>query len=301
MCGIVGAVAERHIEKILIEGLKRLEYRGYDSAGIAMLDNQKQLNRLRVLGKVAELEKALLDPVLVPQLSGNTGIAHTRWATHGAPSERNAHPFVSHDEISLVHNGIIENHEGLRKFLLEQGYHFSSETDSEAVVHYIHYHYQKTQDLLKAVQAVVKELEGAYALAIVSSREPGRLIAVRHGSPLVVGKGIGENFIASDVLALLPVAQEFIYLEDRDLVDLSCKTVRIYNGAGKLVERKVNQADGHYDVVDRGVYRHYMRKEIAEQAQVVATCMEGRVGPKQLNEAALGMALHGKLGEVRAA
>lgn len=299
MCGIVGAVAERHIEKILIEGLKRLEYRGYDSAGIAILDFQRRLNRLRVLGKVDELEKAMLDSAVAPTMRGNTGIAHTRWATHGIPSERNAHPFVSHDEISLVHNGIIENHEVLRKRLLDQGYQFSSDTDSEVVVHSIHYHYQKNKDLLKAVQTVVRELEGAYALAVVSTQDPGRVIAVRHGCPLVVGKGIGENFVASDVLALLPVAQEFIYLEDQDVVDLRCETIQVYDLAGSPVERKLNQVDGHYDMVDRGEYRHYMRKEIAEQAQALATCLEGRVGQKQLNESAFGLAFQQQLTEVK--
>lgn len=300
MCGIVGAVAERHVEKILIEGLKRLEYRGYDSAGIAMLDHQQRLNRLRVLGKVEELEKVLLDADQAGKLHGNTGIAHTRWATHGAPSERNAHPFISHDEFSLVHNGIIENHESLRQFLQTKGYQFTSETDSEVVVHFIHYHYQQTQDFLRAVQAAMKELQGAYALAIVSTRDPGRVLAVRHGSPLVVGKGIGENFVASDVLALLPVAQEFIYLEDRDLVDLRCETVQIYDAKGERVERKMNLVDGHYDMVDRGEYRHYMRKEIAEQAQAFTTCMEGRVSRGQLNEAAFGLALNKQLSAVKA-
>lgn len=300
MCGIVGAVAERQVEKILIEGLKRLEYRGYDSAGIAMLDGQRRLNRLRVLGKVGELEKALLDPVAAPALRGNTGIAHTRWATHGVPSERNAHPFISHDEISLVHNGIIENHAALRQFLQEKGYVFTSETDSEVIVHFIHYQFTQTEDFLQAVQKAVRELEGAYALAMVSTRCPGRLIAVRHGSPLVVGKGIGENFVASDVLALLPVAQEFIYLEDRDLVDLTRDAIHIYNENGEAVQRKVHWVDGHYDLVDRGEYRHYMRKEIAEQAQAVATCLEGRVGQGQLSESAFGLALHNKLSEVKA-
>lgn len=300
MCGIVGAVAERHVEKILIEGLKRLEYRGYDSAGITMLDGLGNLNRLRVLGKVSELEKGLSDPAKASALRGNTGIAHTRWATHGAPSERNAHPFISHDEISLVHNGIIENHEALRQLLQAEGYNFTSDTDSEVIVHYIHYQYKQTQDLLKAVQKAIQGLEGAYALALVSRQCPGRVIAVRHGSPLVVGKGIGENFVASDVLALLPVAQEFIYLEDRDLVDLSCDAVRIYDAKGKVVERKLNLLDGHYDMVDRGEYRHYMRKEIAEQAQAVSTCLEGRVGPTQLSEAAFGLALQNKLSEIKA-
>jgi glucosamine--fructose-6-phosphate aminotransferase (isomerizing) len=300
MCGIVGAVAERHVEKILIEGLKRLEYRGYDSAGITMLDSKQRLNRLRVLGKVAMLEKGLNESAEAALLRGNTGIAHTRWATHGAPSERNAHPFISHDEISLVHNGIIENHESLRQFLQSEGYTFTSDTDSEVIVHYIHYQFTQTKDLLKAVQKAIQALEGAYALALISTHYPGRLLAVRHGSPLVVGKGIGENFVASDVLALLPVAQEFIYLEDQDLVDLTCDAIHIYDAEGRRVERSLNLVDGHYDVVDRGEYRHYMRKEIAEQAQAAATCLEGRITPTQLSEAAFGLALHTKLSEVKA-
>jgi len=300
MCGIVGAVAERPVERILIEGLKRLEYRGYDSAGISMLDSLQQLNRLRVLGKVSELEKALNDPTNVAKMRGNGGIAHTRWATHGVPSERNAHPFISHDEISLVHNGIIENHETLRQFLTNQGYHFSSETDSEVVVHFVHYHYTKTQDFLKALQLAVQQLEGAYALALVSTQYPDHVYAVRHGSPLVVGKGIGENFIASDVLALLPVAQEFIYLEDRDVVDLTRDSIQIYDAAGKKVDRKMNMVDSHYDMVDRGEYRHFMRKEIAEQAQATATCLEGRLTSTQVSEAAFGLALHNKLSQVKA-
>jgi len=277
MCGIVGAVAERQVEKILMEGLKRLEYRGYDSAGIALMDSQKRLNRLRVLGKVGALEKALAEASVALALQGSTGIAHTRWATHGVPSERNAHPFISHDEISLVHNGIIENHEELRQELLAHGYQFTSETDSEVVVHFIHFHYQQTQDLLKAIQKVVVRLKGAYALAIISTHCPNRLIAVRHGCPLVVGKGVGENFVASDVLAMLPVAQEFIYLEDKDIVDITREDITIYDIYGSKVQRKTNVVDNHYDMVDRGEYRHYMRKEIADQPQAIAACLEGRL------------------------
>lgn len=299
MCGIVGAVAERPVEKILIEGLKRLEYRGYDSAGVTIIDQQKQLNRLRVLGKVGELEKVLTEPKMAPLMHGNIGIAHTRWATHGAPSERNAHPFISHDEIALIHNGIIENHEELREELLKHGYVFTSETDSEVIVHYIHYHYKKNNALFKAVQEAINKLEGAYALAVVAAHCPHRLIAVRHGSPLVIGKGIGENFVASDVLALLPVAQEFIYPEDRDIIDITRDRIQIYDINGQSVERAINPVDGHYDMVDRGEYRHYMRKEIAEQAQAIATCMDGRLMSGQLSEAAFGLDLHNKLSEIQ--
>lgn len=299
MCGIVGAVAERPVEKILIEGLKRLEYRGYDSAGLTVIDKQKRLNSSRVLGKVAELEKTLTETTAVPLLHGSTGIAHTRWATHGVPSKRNAHPFISHNDIALVHNGIIENHEELRAKLLKLGYEFTSETDSEVIVHYVHDFYQKTGDLLKAVQQAVKNLKGAYALAIVAAHCPHRLIAVRHGCPLVIGKGIGENFVASDVLALLPVAQEFIYLEDHDIIDIGRDYIKIYDSNDKIVERTINLVDGHYDMVDRGEYRHYMRKEIAEQAQALAACMEGRVIADQLSQAAFGLELQQKLNDVR--
>ncbi len=225
MCGIVGAVAERNIEKILIDGLKRLEYRGYDSAGIALINSNHELQRVRTQGKVKALETALN----LSLLRGDTGIAHTRWATHGIPAEHNAHPFISKNDVfALVHNGIIENHDHLRKFLLGKGYQFASETDSETVVHLLHYHYEQSKDLLTATQSTMSQLEGAYALGIVSARYPGRLIAVRHGSPLVIGKGIGENFIASDTMALMPVVQEFIYLEDNDIADISSETVSIY-------------------------------------------------------------------------
>jgi glucosamine--fructose-6-phosphate aminotransferase (isomerizing) len=299
MCGIVGAVAERHVEKILIEGLKRLEYRGYDSAGITTIDSQHKLHRLRVQGKVGQLEQALAEPSMAAVMRGSSGIAHTRWATHGVPSERNAHPFVSQDEIALVHNGIIENHEELRRELLAKNYHFTSETDSEVVVHYIHFHFTQTQDLLMAVQRAVEHLEGAYALAILSTKSPGRLIAVRRGSPLVVGKGIGENFVASDVLALLPVAQEFIYLEDKSIADVTRDSIHIYDAQGKIIEPTVNYVDGHYDTVGRGEYRHYMRKEIAEQAHALTTCLEGRLTATQISESVFDRELYNKLAAVK--
>lgn len=220
MCGIVGAVAKRPVAKLLIDGLKKLEYRGYDSAGIAVVDTEYQLKRLRVAGKVKELEGALS----AQPLTAHMGIAHTRWATHGAPSEQNAHPFVSHDDkFALVHNGIIENHAELREKLKSAGYQFISETDTETIVHLVHYHFNQNKDFLKAVQATVKELKGAYALGIFSTDYPSRVIGVRQGAPLVVGKGQGENFLASDPLALLSLTQQFIYLEDYDIVDISLK------------------------------------------------------------------------------
>jgi glucosamine--fructose-6-phosphate aminotransferase (isomerizing) len=284
MCGIVGAVAERNVEKILIEGLKRLEYRGYDSAGLAVIDIGKELQRVRAKGKVKELENALSKT----SVRGKSGIAHTRWATHGAPSEHNAHPLISTDEIAIVHNGIIENHDDLRAKLIKLGYQFTSETDTETVVHLLHHHYQQSGDLLTATQATVKELEGAYALGILSKREPDRLIAVRHGSPLVIGKGIGENFIASDPLALLPVIQQFIYLEDNDIADLSRGAIVIY-ADGIPVERKVHTLEMNNDMVDRGEYRHYMSKEIAEQGHAITACLDGRLSKTQVLDSAFGL------------
>jgi glucosamine--fructose-6-phosphate aminotransferase (isomerizing) len=272
MCGIVGAVAERNIQKILIEGLKRLEYRGYDSAGIAIIAADESINRMRSLGKVAQLEKALA----TSPLQGNTGIAHTRWATHGAPSESNAHPLMSANEIALVHNGIIENHDVLRKTLLTLGYEFSSDTDTETVVHLVHYYYQQSGNFLEAVKACVSKLEGAYSLGIISAHHPDCLIAVRHGSPLVIGKGIGENFIASDPLAIMPVTQQFMYLEDQDIAVITRESIKVYAN-DELVNRPIKIIEANSDVIDRGEYRHYMYKEIFDQPQAIAACLEGRV------------------------
>lgn len=288
MCGIVGAAAERNIERILLEGLKRLEYRGYDSAGMAVTNNKQKVERLRTKGKVRELENLLNHTTL----NGHTGIAHTRWATHGEPSEINAHPLVSHDQFALVHNGIIENHDALRKMLLAEGYHFSSETDSETVVHLLHFHYQKSKDFLAATLATVNQLEGAYALGIISADHPGRVIGVRHGSPLVVGKGVGENFFGSDTFALSHVAKQFYYLEDGDIADLSHKDIAIYTADGKSAERKLHTSDLTYDVADRGEHRHYMSKEIAEQTRAITANLEGRLGKDCVLESAFG--LHAK-------
>ncbi|HLB43490.1 MAG TPA: glutamine--fructose-6-phosphate transaminase (isomerizing) [Gammaproteobacteria bacterium] len=282
MCGIVGAVAKRPIEKILLEGLKRLEYRGYDSAGMAVISKQQVLKRLRVKGKVRELETALT----TLELQGETGIAHTRWATHGAPSEHNAHPFVSHDAFALVHNGIIENYAALRQQLQTQGYVFTSETDTEAVVHLLHQYYAETKDLLAAVRYTVKKLEGAFALAIMSAAHPDRLIAVRRGSPLVIGKGNSENFIASDPLALLSVTQQFIYLEDDDIADLRYDDVHLSTMDGKAIARDLHTLTVHYDAVERGQYRHYMSKEIMEQPQALARCLEDRLETQRVLDSA---------------
>lgn len=273
MCGIVGAVANRNISPLLINGLKKLEYRGYDSAGIALLDLDHELKRTRVRGKVQELEKQLATAPLI----GNLGIAHTRWATHGAPSEKNAHPFISHGEFALVHNGIIENHNVLRQELIKQGINLQSDTDTEVIVHLIYHHYSKHQDFLKAAQETVNQLIGAYALAIISKHDPNKLIAVRRGSPLVVGCGKGENYIASDPLALLSVTRDFIYLAEDDLVLITDQDIQIYDKNNKIVKRKKQTVSLKEDAVELGQYQHFMLKEINEQPEAIATCLEGRI------------------------
>ncbi|GAB6068352.1 glutamine--fructose-6-phosphate transaminase (isomerizing) [Methylothermus subterraneus] len=285
MCGIVGAVAQRDVVPILIEGLKRLEYRGYDSAGLAVLDNG-QIRRCRKQGKVAELEAALA----ANPFSGTTGIAHTRWATHGVPSERNAHPHISCNTVALVHNGIIENHERLREELLAKGYEFTSETDTEVVVHEIYDRLRDTDSLLEAVRATVNRLQGAYALGVISIREPHRLVACRRGSPLVIGLGIGEYFIASDIAALLPVTQRFVFLEDGDVAELSLEGVRIFDETGQEVQRPPKESQVRLDAVEKGPYRHYMLKEIFEQPRAIAETLEGRFNGLKLVEEAFGQA-----------
>lgn len=288
MCGIVGAVSDRNVEAILLEGLKRLEYRGYDSAGLAVINTDQQIERLRTQGKVRELENLLSRT----QLHGKTGIAHTRWATHGEPSEHNAHPLISHDQFALVHNGIIENHEVLRNKLLEKGYQFSSETDSETVVHLLHDNFQQTKDLLAATLATVKQLEGHYALGISSALFPDRLIAVRHGCPLIVGKGEGENFFGSDTFALSQVAKQFYYLEEGDIADVTKQSIQIYNGDGEAVKRELHTSEFSYDAGDRGEHRHFMSKEIAEQARAITANLEGRLNKNSVLDTAFG--LHAK-------
>lgn len=284
MCGIVGAVAQRDVAPILLEGLKRLEYRGYDSAGMAVIDNKPQIHRHRALGKVKELQEILIHEPLL----GTTGLAHTRWATHGKPSQNNAHPHMSGNGIALVHNGIIENHEALRKQLLGMDYEFSSETDTEIVGHLLHHFIKQGKTFLAAVQATVAELEGAYAIGFMYAAEPQHIIAVRSGSPLVVGLGIGENFIASDHLAMLPVSHRFIYLKEGDVVDLYRDKVQIYDAKGNHVKRKVHVSDSNYDIADRGEYRHYMLKEIFEQSAAVAATLEGRISSNRILEEAFG-------------
>jgi len=284
MCGIVGAAANRDVVPILIEGLKRLEYRGYDSAGIAVVDDEKHLKRARALGKVAKLEQQVGD-----SLSGFTGIAHTRWATHGAPSEANAHPHICNDTVAVVHNGIIENHEELRQRQSKLGYRFTSETDTEVVVHQVHFHHiNEGQDLLSAVQDAVAQFQGAYALGVVSKEEPGRIIAARKGSPLVIGVGIKEYFIASDVAALLPVTQRFIFLEDGDIADINNSQLTIYDSQRNKVEREIRESTLSPDATERGAYRHYMLKEIYEQPRAIADTLEGRIYDDKLLEQSFG-------------
>jgi glucosamine--fructose-6-phosphate aminotransferase (isomerizing) len=287
MCGIVGAVAQRNVVPILVEGLKRLEYRGYDSAGLAVLGDggAERLDRVRAVGKV----KALEDSIQKLKTEGQTGIAHTRWATHGVPNEDNAHPHVSHGAIAVVHNGIIENHEKLRKKLQELGYEFTSQTDTEVVAHLVHHHLKKHKDLCQAAMAAIGELEGAYALGIISRDEPHRLIAARKGSPLVVGVGIEEHFIGSDVLALAPVTHNVIYLEDGDVADLRRTGYTIYDASGKQVERPVRVSEASADSVDRGQYRSFTEKEIFEQPKAVADTLEGRLGKNRILEEAFGV------------
>ncbi len=273
MCGIVGAVAERNVSQILIAGLKRLEYRGYDSAGLALIEGGA-IARLRREGKVQGLEDALLSS----GIGGQTGIAHTRWATHGKPVERNAHPHMSGDDIALVHNGIIENFQELRIELEADGYSFSSETDTEVIVHLIHRALRSGNDLAGALRAAVQRLHGAYALAVMTVDQPDRLMVVRSGSPLVIGLGIGENFIASDQLALLPVTTRFIFLEEGDVAEVSRQSVSISDRSGKSVERAVHEFDGSHEDAEKGEYRHYMLKEIFEQPVAVQKTLEGRIG-----------------------
>ncbi|MBI5618419.1 MAG: glutamine--fructose-6-phosphate transaminase (isomerizing) [Gammaproteobacteria bacterium] len=273
MCGIVGAVAQRYVTPILLEGLKRLEYRGYDSAGIAVIDTTQEIGRVRVAGKVAGLEKALEES----PLDGSLGIAHTRWATHGEPSTRNAHPHVCRDRVALVHNGIIENHSELRAKQIAAGYDFSSDTDTEVAVNLVHQFLEEGLDLLAAVQAVAKELTGAFALGVISNDEPGRLIATRRGSPLVIGLGIGENFIASDVFALLPVTQRFIFLEDGDVADISRQAIVIYDADGRVVQRPESISKLTADAAEKSGYRHFMLKEIFTQPRAISETLEGRI------------------------
>ncbi|EUB83584.1 glutamine--fructose-6-phosphate transaminase (isomerizing) [Pseudomonas koreensis] len=283
MCGIVGAVAERNITAILLEGLKRLEYRGYDSAGVAVFTNDEKLERMRRPGKVSELEAALAAQPLV----GRLGIAHTRWATHGAPCERNAHPHFSGD-IAVVHNGIIENHEALREQLKALGYVFTSDTDTEVIAHLLSHKLKDQPDLTVALKATVKELHGAYGLAVINAQQPDRLVAARSGSPLVIGLGLGENFLASDQLALRQVTDRFMYLEEGDIAEIRRDNVQIWDVNGNAVERQTVQYSDGAEAADKGEFRHYMLKEIHEQPVVVQRTLEGRLSNNQVLVQAFG-------------
>lgn len=283
MCGIVGGIAQRNIVPILLEGLKRLEYRGYDSAGLAVIKDDV-IYRKRELGKVKGLEELLRkDPI-----SGNIGIAHTRWATHGKPSTANAHPHLCRDKVAVVHNGIIENHEQLRDSLINNGYDFTSETDTEVIVHELHQALESTDSLLTAVKQTITKLEGAYALGIISITEPNTLVACRKGSPLVIGIGIGEYFIASDVAALLPVTQRFIFLEDGDVASISINKLIIYDVNDYIVNRPIKESQLSADSIDKGHYRHYMLKEIYEQPFAISQALEGRFINNRLQESSFG-------------
>lgn len=284
MCGIVGAVSERDISKILLEGLRRLEYRGYDSAGIAVIDYYGHLKRVRIQGKVQNLAEAMQETAV----AGNTGIAHTRWATHGKPSEQNAHPHLSHGQIALVHNGIIENYEKLRQDLVTKGYLFTSETDTEVAAHLIHYYFSRSENLLEAVQTATAEMHGAFALGVIHQQRPMELVAVRKGSPLVVGIGIGENFIASDSLALKSFAQSVAYLEEGDSAFITNNSIAIYNASRNLIERPIHHLTNDSEIVSKGQYRHFMLKEIFEQPKVLADTIEGRINSIEVLKSSFG-------------
>ncbi len=272
MCGIVGAVAQRDVAEILVEGLRRLEYRGYDSAGVAIVDSESNLSRIRRLGKVQELAEAVEEA----HVAGGTGIAHTRWATHGEPSQVNAHPHQSGD-ISVVHNGIIENHEALRALLQERGYVFESQTDTEVIAHLVEWELRSSESLIEALQKTAKQLEGAYGTVVFDRKDPTRIVVARSGSPIVIGFGVGENFLASDQLALLNVTRRFMYLEEGDVAEITRREVIVLDADGNQVERDIKEAEVSHDAGDKGEYRHYMLKEIYEQPMAIQRTLEGRV------------------------
>jgi len=275
MCGIVAGVAERNVTPILLEGLRRLEYRGYDSSGIALLDADGVLKRVRALGKVKQLENKIEQDAT--DFTGYIGIAHTRWATHGAPAENNAHPHICNNKVAVVHNGIIENYQVLKQAQLKDGYRFTSETDTEVVAHAIHQQLENTDDLFQAVSQALSQFEGAYALGVIATNDPNTLVAARKGSPLVIGVGIGEYFIASDVSALLPVTQSFIFLEEGDVAKITRQSVEIQDVTGQTVERPIKQSNLNITAVELGEHRHFMHKEIFEQPQAVIDTLEGRI------------------------
>ena len=293
MCGIVGAVAQRGVAEILINGLHRLEYRGYDSAGVAVVNENHELQRVRCLGKVKALDEAVSEKPLI----GGTGIAHTRWATHGEPSETNAHPHAS-GTFAVVHNGIIENHEELRELLKSRGYVFLSQTDTEVIAHLVEWEMRSTDSLLDAVKKAVKQLTGAYGMVVMDSRHPEHLVAARSGSPLVIGLGIGENFLASDQLALLSVTRRFIFLEEGDIAEITRRTVDIYDTYGNKVEREIHESNLENDAAEKGKFRHFMQKEIYEQPTALINTMEGRINHENVIVDSIGNGAKGILEKV---
>ncbi|MEZ8099646.1 glutamine--fructose-6-phosphate transaminase (isomerizing) [Vibrio bivalvicida] len=284
MCGIVGAVAQRDVAEILVEGLRRLEYRGYDSAGVAIVDGESNLTRVRRLGKVQELADAVDSATVI----GGTGIAHTRWATHGEPSEANAHPHMSGD-IAVVHNGIIENHEELRELLKSRGYVFESQTDTEVIAHMVEWELRTSETLLEAVQKTAKQLEGAYGTVALDRKDPSRIVVARSGSPIVIGLGVGENFLASDQLALLNVTRRFMYLEEGDVAEITRRDVSVFDAEGECVEREITESNAEHDAGDKGQYRHFMQKEIYEQPTALINTMEGRITADSVVTEAIGV------------
>ena len=293
MCGIVGAVAQRDVAEILINGLHRLEYRGYDSAGVAVVNEHHELQRVRCLGKVKALDEVVSEKPLI----GGTGIAHTRWATHGEPSETNAHPHAS-GTFAVVHNGIIENHEELRELLKSRGYVFLSQTDTEVIAHLVEWEMRSTDSLLDAVKKAVKQLTGAYGMVVMDSRHPEHLVAARSGSPLVIGLGIGENFLASDQLALLSVTRRFIFLEEGDIAEITRRTVDIYDTYGNKVEREIHESNLENDAAEKGKFRHFMQKEIYEQPTALINTMEGRINHENVIVDSIGNGAKGILEKV---
>lgn len=294
MCGIVGAVAQRNVVPILLEGLRRLEYRGYDSAGLVTVNGG--LRRVRSVGRVASLS----EDTKAQGVHGHLGIAHTRWATHGAPTEFNAHPHMSRGEVAVVHNGIIENHEELREKLKGLGYHFESETDTEVIVHLVHHFYYQNRNLLEAVRQTVAELQGAYAIGIIAKDSPHQLVCARKGSPLIIGLGIEEHFIASDASALLPVTQRLIYLEDGDIADLGLLHASIYNRKGEEITRAVHVSELTADMAELGHYRHYMQKEIHEQPRALTDTLQNAVLGSTLSPTLFGPEAEATLSKVKA-
>jgi len=284
MCGIVGAVAERNIVPILVEGLRRLEYRGYDSAGVAVLEDEQTIGLRRAVGKVADLDEKLE----AAPLSGRLGVAHTRWATHGGVTEANAHPHLSGDRVAVIHNGVIENFQPIKEEMLAKGYEFQSETDTEVAAHLVHDFLKQGHDLVEAVRLSVKRFEGAYALLVMDSQDPDRIVVSRVASPLVIGLGIGENYVASGVPALLPVTQKFMYLEQNDLAEIRRDSVKIFGVDGEEVTREIHETNWSNDAAEKGPYRHFMLKEIFEQPSALADTLYGRVSNNKVLPDSLG-------------